>query len=148
MESNKLGRIARDGRITKFILPIEDSGPAGIVGTNTGQLVVALFYEHKIATTFLAAAEPTPPPASMPTVTRTVPPGSTATPTFPLLFGCRGDCNGEGRVTINELIAAVKIALVSGPYDACINADADHDGSIQINDLVAAVNSALQGCPE
>ena len=157
-DSNRLGRIARDGRITKFELPTADSGPTGIIGRRDGRLFVALLNTGQILYTDLAAAEPThtvTPTATItrtPTVTRTVPPGSTATntpvltPTLHAIF-CFGDCNGDSTVAINELIAAVNIALGNAPYHSCSNADADDDGAIRINDLIAAVNDALQGCP-
>ena len=50
-------------------------------------------------------------------------------------------------VSINELIAAVNIALGNSSPDVCANADADGDGTVRINELIAAVTSALQGCP-
>jgi len=85
-------------------------------------------------------------------VTRTVPPGSTATATPsvtpPIItVHCLGDCNDDYQVSIAELITAVNIALGSASYETCVNADADLDGTIRINDLIAAVGSALQGCP-
>ena len=60
---------------------------------------------------------------------------------------CPGDCNGDGEVTINELITAVNIALGSQQVSACQAADTSHDGSVTINELISAVNSALNGCP-
>ncbi len=99
-----------------------------------------------------STATSTPSITLTPTLTPTVPPGSTETstpeptPTIGTL-NCVGDCNGDAEVSINELIAAVNIALGNAPYDSCANADADGDEEIHINDLIAAVNSALQGCP-
>ena len=155
-DTNRLGRIARDGRITKFELPSADSQPAGIVGRSDGRLFVALLATSQIIYTDLAAAEPTHTATATPTATRTVPPGSTATATSPPTAtatptepprGCDGDCDGDGAVSINELILAVNIALDNAPQSACLNADADNNGVVVINDLIAAVNSALQGCP-
>ncbi len=99
-----------------------------------------------------STASATPSITLTPTLTPTVPPGSTETstpeptPTIGTL-NCFGDCDGDATVSINELIAAVNIALGNAPYDSCANADADGDEEIHINDLIAAVNSALQGCP-
>lgn len=76
-------------------------------------------------------------PTSTPSPTR--PP----TPTIPPLGPCVGDCDGDGRVTIAELVRGVNGALGGAGCDAF---DRDGDGIISISDLVAAVNSALYGC--
>lgn len=60
---------------------------------------------------------------------------------------CLGDCNGDGRVAINELIIGVNIALNVSPASACPAFDPDGNGSVVISDLVTAVNNALNGCP-
>jgi hypothetical protein len=60
---------------------------------------------------------------------------------------CPGDCNGDGQVTINELITGVNIALGSTPVSNCPSFDVNHDGSVVINELISAVNAALNGCP-
>ena len=102
----------------------------------------------------------TPPPTAtgaVPSATPSEPAGATATssvtpttptPTATLETGqpCRGDCNSDGAVTIDELVRAVSIALGSGPLDGCGAADADHNGQVSIDELVAAVLNALQGC--
>jgi len=71
---------------------------------------------------------------------------------------CPGDLNGDGQVTIDEILFAVNVALndaVSGP-DASLSCretvyypalDADLNCHITIEDILAAVNSALEGCP-
>ena len=99
-----------------------------------------------------STATATPSIRLTPTLTPTVPPGSTETstpePTQTIpAGGCLGDCDGDGTVSINELIAAVNIALGNSSLDVCANADADGDGMVRINELIAAVTSALQGCP-
>lgn len=58
---------------------------------------------------------------------------------------CVADCNGDGTVLINELIAAVNSALGSDP-SACPSADANGDGAVTIDELVRAVSDALYGC--
>jgi hypothetical protein len=60
---------------------------------------------------------------------------------------CVGDCNGDGMVSINELIQAVGIALGNLPLSACPAVDADGNGTVAVNELVAAVGNALNGCP-
>jgi len=60
---------------------------------------------------------------------------------------CVGDCNGDGMVSIDELILGVNIALGSATLDECPSFDADGDGMVGINELITAVNYALNGCP-
>ncbi|GIW45766.1 MAG: hypothetical protein KatS3mg077_3048 [Candidatus Binatia bacterium] len=59
---------------------------------------------------------------------------------------CVGDCNGNGEVTIEELIAMVNIALGSRPVSDCAAGDESRDGEITIEEIVKAVNNALNGC--
>jgi hypothetical protein len=61
---------------------------------------------------------------------------------------CAGDCNGDLRVAIDELVLGVNIALDRAAAEECTALDTDDNGSITINELVAAVNSALRGCPD
>ncbi len=63
-----------------------------------------------------------------------------------VLSPCSGDCNADFRVTIDEVVKGVKIALGGAPIDACIAVDSNRDGSVTIAELVAAVNHALAGC--
>ena len=60
---------------------------------------------------------------------------------------CPGDCNGDGVVTIDELISAVNIALDNSTVAGCPNADSDADGSVTIDEIIAAVDNALNRCP-
>lgn len=60
---------------------------------------------------------------------------------------CDGDCNADVRVTIDELISGVRIALGSQSLEACSAVDMNVDGVASINELIAAVNNALLGCP-
>ena len=59
---------------------------------------------------------------------------------------CAGDCNGDGRVVISELVRGVNISLASAPASACPAFDADGSGGITINEIVQAVGSAVRGC--
>jgi parallel beta-helix repeat protein len=54
-----------------------------------------------------------------------------------------GDCNGDGYVTIDEVILAVNIALGTSPMSMCPAVDTNHDGIAEVNELIAAVNSVL-----
>lgn len=59
---------------------------------------------------------------------------------------CPGDCNGNGRVTIEELVRGVH-AAVGQPAKGCPGLDASGDGVTAVNEVVAAVGRALDGCP-
>jgi hypothetical protein len=61
--------------------------------------------------------------------------------------GCAGDCNGDGAVTVNELITMVNIALGNAP-PSCAAGDQTGDGRIAVNEIVAAVNNELNGCTQ
>ncbi len=61
---------------------------------------------------------------------------------------CVGDCDGNGIITIGELIRGVNIALGSANVVTCLAMDRDGDGVISISELIAAVNNALHGCTE
>ncbi|MGH7789963.1 MAG: hypothetical protein ACRERC_24055 [Candidatus Binatia bacterium] len=59
---------------------------------------------------------------------------------------CVGDCTGDGRVSISDLILGVNIALGSQPVTAC-EAFANQSGRVTITQLISGVNNALGGCP-
>lgn len=65
----------------------------------------------------------------------------------PAAAQCPGDCDGDGRVSIAELLRGVNIALELQPLSNCPPFDRNGDGRVAINELVAAVNAALAGCP-
>jgi len=60
--------------------------------------------------------------------------------------GCSGDCNGDGVVTVNELLTMVNLALGNADAATCLSGDANHDGQITIDEILGAVNNALTGC--
>jgi parallel beta-helix repeat protein len=80
-------------------------------------------------------AEPTASPTLSPKPTRSPGPGD-----------CVGDCNGDGRVTVEELVRGVNIALGTQELYACPPCDADASGAVTVDELVQAVNTALGGC--
>lgn len=61
-------------------------------------------------------------------------------------LACAGDCNGDGQVTVDELLTLVNIALGSAAVTACDAGDTNHDGTIGIDEILAAVDNALNGC--
>ena len=54
-----------------------------------------------------------------------------------------GDCDGNGEITINELITAVNVSLGMLPISACPAFDTSPDGMVTIDQLIVAVNIAL-----
>jgi dienelactone hydrolase len=66
---------------------------------------------------------------------------------------CPGDCDGNGTVTIDELVAGVDLSLGLSPAGgaaappACMAFDRNGDSKVTIDELVRAVKAALNGCP-
>jgi len=58
---------------------------------------------------------------------------------------CVGDCDGNGTVTINELIMMVNMALGTADTSSC-SAAGTSSGTIGINDLVKGTLALLEGC--
>ena len=81
----------------------------------------------------------TPTPTPVPTFTATPTPTRTAVP-------CTGDCNGNGQVTVDEILTMVNIALGNAAISQCEAGDVDRNGQITIDELLAAVSKALDGC--
>lgn len=90
--------------------------------------------------------DPTPTASATHTVVRTPtsPPGNTPTPGS---GGCPGDCNGDGAVTVDEVISGVNIALGNVPVSACPAMDDNGDSDVTVDEILKAVNAALNGCP-
>ncbi len=59
---------------------------------------------------------------------------------------CVGDCNGDERVTVDEVLAIVNIALGTVPVSGCEAGDANGDGQVTVDEILTAVNNALNGC--
>ncbi|MEO8604380.1 MAG: right-handed parallel beta-helix repeat-containing protein [bacterium] len=87
--------------------------------------------------TATASAAPSPSAAATATLT------AASTPSAPV--ACTGDCDGDGEVTINELITGVSIALGALPDSACPAFENDA-GMVDIAQLVRGVANALNGC--
>src|SRR5579862_7007811 len=58
---------------------------------------------------------------------------------------CVGDCNGDGQVTIDDLVKGVSLAL-GGGVAGCPSFDANGDGTITIDEIIIGVNAALSSC--
>lgn len=91
--------------------------------------------------TMQPSATPTSTPEETPAITPTPTLEPTATP-----VPCIGDCDGDGSVTVDEILKMVNIALGS-PVEECPAGDRDGDGAITVDEILAAVANALRGCP-
>lgn len=54
-----------------------------------------------------------------------------------------GDCDGNGEVTVDELVKGLEIALGRAPLSACPAMDRDRNGQVSIDELITAVDVAL-----
>jgi hypothetical protein len=59
---------------------------------------------------------------------------------------CVGDCNGDGTVTLDDILTMVNIALGNTLVTTCEAGDANRDGEITVDEILTAVNNALNGC--
>lgn len=59
-----------------------------------------------------------------------------------------GDCRGDGRVSVDELVKMANIALGRQPLSNCSAGDTNGDGEITSDEIIQAVNRALTGCGE
>jgi len=67
-------------------------------------------------------------------------------PAAPLVGGgCVGDCNGDGHVTVDEIVTGVNIALGNVDVLTCENYEAN--GPVTVYVILTAVSEALNGCP-
>ena len=61
---------------------------------------------------------------------------------------CAGDCDGDERVSIADLITGVAISLDQEDLERCPSVDGDGNEAVSIDELVRAVQLALEGCAE
>lgn len=60
---------------------------------------------------------------------------------------CPGDCDGDGEVTVDELVRGVAIALGLEELAGCPAFDIGGDEAVTVDEILQAVNAALVGCP-
>jgi len=102
---------------------------------------------------------PTPTPTSTPTATPTPSPSASATASTPAATTtavatatptdvplCAGDCDGDGRVGIDEIVTAVRIALGLASPDRCVAVDGNGDATVVVAELIRSIGNALDGC--
>jgi len=61
-------------------------------------------------------------------------------------LACPGDCNGDGVVTVDELLAAVNAAVESGRVPQCDSVDTNGDGRVTMDEILMATQRMLRGC--
>jgi fibronectin-binding autotransporter adhesin len=108
--------------------------------------VVASATATRTATTPGATATATRTGTAVGSATVTATPTPTFTPTPTSNGPCTGDCDGNGAVTVNEVVLGVSVALGGTVGPPCEAIDADGDGRASIAELIAAVGNALDGC--
>ena len=64
-----------------------------------------------------------------------------------LANACGGDCNGDGGVTVDEILTCIDFALGQSLLGSCTACDRDGDGTVTVDELLTAVTAALNGCP-
>ena len=54
--------------------------------------------------------------------------------------------HNDGRVTVDEILTLVNIALGNAEVSECEIGDPNNDGQITVDEILMAVNRALEGC--
>lgn len=62
-------------------------------------------------------------------------------------MACVGDCNGDGAVTVDELVRGLQAGLGTLSSSLCPSLDADTDGVVAVDEIVRAVRASVLGCP-
>jgi hypothetical protein len=131
------GRIGANGGVTTLTVPIDARYTFTAVSDSGDQLRFDLVFTGQLVG---AAITPSPTPSATATSFAAMTPTATSTPDGAKLVG---DCGGDGRVTVDELIKSVSIALGMLALEACPSSDRDGDGRPGIDELLQAVNLSL-----
>jgi pimeloyl-ACP methyl ester carboxylesterase len=67
---------------------------------------------------------------------------------LPQPIPCVGDCNGDGNVTVDEMVRGIGITLGTIEIEVCEALDCQGTGSTSISCVIQAVNNAIAGCPD
>src|SRR5262245_17159118 len=70
-----------------------------------------------------------------------------ATASLAVAQTCAGDCDGDHRVMVDELVTGVNIVLGAQSVLRCASFDTNRDRRVAVNELIAGVNGAISGCP-
>lgn len=63
------------------------------------------------------------------------------------VLACTGDCDGDGDVSVAELMNGVNIVLGRAPMSACPEFDTGGDAAVTVEEILGGVKAALEGCP-
>jgi YVTN family beta-propeller protein len=154
--------ISPDGSVVYVANANSDS--VNVLDTNTGAIRNSIYVDNPVSVAFapdqsvaLASGHPVAiiDPATE-TVIDTLPaerfaqdihivkvPGGCVAP----LPVCAGDCDGDGAVSVAEIIQALNVALDDNLLEQCGSADVDANRDVSIDEIVLAVGHALSGCP-
>jgi hypothetical protein len=61
---------------------------------------------------------------------------------------CAGDCDRDGQVTVDELVAAINVALGLDDLSVCTAAHTDAGEGISVDELVSAAENSIHGCDD
>lgn len=119
---------------------------AGLTGPN----VTATATDSQGNTSEFSAPVSLLPASPSATTTASATPTQSGTPTVtpPTPRSCIGDCDGNGLVSVAELIRGINIALGIAVLADCRSFDSDGDGSVDVAELVAAVSDSLTECAQ
>jgi hypothetical protein len=142
-------QVAGSASIQPALSIVQDSSIIPCAGVDTPTVTATATRTPTVTLTVPPGSTATSTPSVTPTAMTPTPPSSdtptpTPTPTGPAV--CVGDCNGDGMVTVNELITGVNIALGHQPVTNCPAFDVSGDGMVTIGELIQGVNHALDGC--
>lgn len=87
-----------------------------------------------------------PDTAATATATATPTPSPPPTAGAQQFVACPGDCDGDGRVRVHELVRGVGIDLQAIELSLCAGLDTNSNEAVTVDELVAATNAALYGC--
>lgn len=114
-----------DNCTLQVIQVMYDKPPFIIPGNDIYYQCADLVLRRSGAATPTASPSPSPPPPS-----------------------CIGDCNGDGVVSVDEVVKLIVIALGRVEVAACLSGDGDASGSIEVDEIVTALQRSLNGCGE
>jgi hypothetical protein len=112
--------------------------PSGAVQTVHDVRIDSLL---RVQETCTGCETPTVTPSNTPSTSATA--IATETPAL-----CVGDCDGNGTVTVSELVTAVNIALDQLALARCVACDQNGSGTISVEEIVVAVRHALAQCDQ
>jgi hypothetical protein len=140
-----LGGVGVNDGVRTLTVPIDARYSFTPVADSGEQLRFDLIFTGRLVGAAMPRS-PTPSPTPTDLAAASSTPGESPTPTrtsTPDGAGVVGDCGGDGRVTVDELIKSVGIALGTLAPGACPSSDRNGDGRTSIDELLHAVTVSL-----